>query len=55
LEDAEVSWSTYKVANMTQMKLEEECSLEVTKELPASEAEKADAFNKAVKPLLDGI
>jgi thiol-disulfide isomerase/thioredoxin len=40
---------------MMHMKCEEECSLEVTKELPASEAEKADAFNKAVKPLLEGI
>lgn len=55
LEDAEVVWSTYKVANMMDMKMEEQCSLSVSKDLPASEAEKAEKFNAAMKPLLEGI
>lgn len=39
LEDAEVMWTTYKVANLMEMKLEEDCSMTVSKDLPASKSD----------------
>ena len=55
LGDTDISIATEQVCNLTAKSVEKNVSLMVKKDLPASQSDKAEKFNLAVKPLIEGI